>query len=90
MSKKKIGIWYNLDKKKLSDFRRKKIYISENMIFLKNLKKFGYQSNKTIIKDKKKFEKLLIYAFQRRFRPELVNGIIDRECLLISQNLIKS
>ena len=45
---------------------------------------------KKIIKDKKKFEKLLIYAFQRRFRPELINGIIDRECLLISQNLIKS
>ena len=90
LSKKKIGIWYNLDKKKLSNFRRKKIYINENMIFLKNLKKFGYQSKKKIIKDKKKFEKLLIYAFQRRFRPELVNGIIDRECLLISQNLIKS
>ena len=90
LSKKKIGIWHNLDNKKLSNFRRKKIYINENMIFLKNLKKFGYQSKKKIIKDKKKFEKLLIYAFQRRFRPELVNGIIDRECLLISQNLIKS
>jgi len=90
LSKKRIGIWHNLDKKNLSNFRRKKIYIIENMIFLKNLKKFGYQSKKKIIKDKKKFEKLLIYAFQRRFRPELVNGIIDRECLLISQNLIKS
>ncbi len=90
LSKKKIGIWYNLDKKKLSNFRRKKIYINENMIFLKNLKKFGYQSKRKVIEDKKKFEKLLIYAFQRRFRPELVNGIIDRECLLISQNLIKS
>ena len=90
MSKKKIGIWYNLDKKKISNFRRKKIYIDENMIFFKNLKKFGYQSKKKIIKNKKKFEKLLIYAFQRRFRPELINGIVDRECLLISQNLIKS
>ena len=90
MSKKKIGIWYNLDKKKLFNFRRKKINVDENMIFLKNLKKFGYQSKNKTIKDKKKFEKLLIYAFQRRFRPELVNGIIDRECLLISQNLIKS
>ena len=90
LSRKRIGIWHHLDKKKLSNFRRKKIYINENMIFLKNLKKFGYQSKKKTIKDKKKFEKLLIYAFQRRFRPELVNGIIDRECLLISQNLIKS
>jgi len=89
LSKKRIGIWHNLDKKKLSNYRGKKIYINENMIFLKNLKKFGYQPKKKTIKDKKKFEKLLIYAFQRRFRPELINGIIDRECLLISQNLIK-
>ena len=74
----------------MSNFREKKIYINENKIFLKNLKKLGYQSKKKIIKEKKKFEKLLIYAFQRRFRPELINGIIDRECLLISQNLIKS
>ena len=27
-------------------------------------------------------------AFQRRFRQELVNGKIDRECLLISKNLV--
>jgi len=88
--KKKIGIWYNLDKKKLSNFRKKTIYTNENIIFLKNLKKFGYQPKKKVTKDKKRFEKLLTYAFQRRFRPQLVNGIIDRECLLISQNLIKS
>ena len=29
----------------------------------------------------------VIKAFQRRFRPELINGKIDQECLLISQNL---
>jgi N-acetylmuramoyl-L-alanine amidase len=28
LSRKKIGIWHNLDKKKLSNFRRKKIYIN--------------------------------------------------------------
>ena len=74
----------------MSNFRRKTIYTNENITFLKNLKKFGYQPKRKVMKDKKKFEKLLIYAFQRRFRPQLVNGIIDRECLLISQNLIKS
>ena len=33
--------------------------------------------------------KLIVKAFQRRFRQDLVNGIIDKECLLISNNLIK-
>ena len=32
--------------------------------------------------------KLIIKAFQRRFRQELVNGKIDKECFLISKNLI--
>ena len=33
--------------------------------------------------------KSIIKAFQRRFRQELINGIIDKECLLISKNLIE-
>ena len=28
-------------------------------------------------------------AFQRRFRQDLVDGKIDRECLVISKNLFK-
>ena len=32
---------------------------------------------------------LLAQAFQRRFRQELINGKIDNECLLISENLVK-
>ena len=39
---------------------------------------------------KKKNIKLLTKAFQRRFRQDLVNGIIDEECLLISKNLTKN
>jgi len=31
----------------------------------------------------------LVRAFQRRFRQELVNGKIDNECLIISENLAK-
>ena len=41
-------------------------------------------------KDKNKNNKLLTSAFQRRFRQDLVNGIIDEECLLISKNLAKN
>ena len=30
-----------------------------------------------------------IKAFQRRFRPQYINGKIDLECLEIAKNLIK-
>ena len=36
-----------------------------------------------------KQKKKLITAFQRRFRPELINGKIDRECLIIAQKVSK-
>ena len=32
--------------------------------------------------------KYLTIAFQRRYRPELVNGKIDKECFLITKNLV--
>ena len=38
---------------------------------------------------KDQFLNLNTCAFQRRFRQELVNGKIDQECLIISQNLVK-
>ena len=40
--------------------------------------------------NKNKYTKLLTIAFQRRFRQEIVNGVIDQECLIISNNLIKN
>ena len=55
--------------------------------FLKNLYKIGYSKKKK--KKNKNIKKLLTKAFQRRFRQELINGIIDKECLLISKNLSK-
>ena len=56
--------------------------------FFKNLHKIGYP--KKIYLNKNKYQKLLTTSFQRRFRQELVNGIIDQESLLISKNLLKS
>jgi N-acetylmuramoyl-L-alanine amidase len=35
-------------------------------------------------------KKFITKAFQRRFRQNLVNGIPDQECFLISKNLLKS
>ena len=57
---------------------------------MENLKKFGYSSKSKIYNNKLKFKKLLIKAFQRRFRPEKIDGKIDEECLLISNKLIKT
>ncbi len=87
LSKNKIGYWHDLSDKKLLEKRNQKVDKLEKDKFIKNLYKIGYPKNITF--NKHKYLKLLIIAFQRRFRQELVNGIIDQECLIISENLIK-
>ena len=84
-----IGNWHLLSHKILIKNRGIKISAEDKKIFFNNLSKIGYsiKSSKKIKKDK--FLKLIISAFQRRFRQELINGKIDQECLLISQNLAK-
>ena len=88
LSKRKIGLWHSFNTKKLITARNKKITEIEKNNFIKNLYKIGY--SKKILKVKNKNIKLLTKAFQRRFRQELINGIIDKECLLISKNLAKN
>ena len=89
LSKNKIGIWHTLKKKELINNRNLKISKIEKSFFFNNLFKIGY-SNK-IPKNLSKMRYLtdVIKAFQRRFRQELISGKIDRECLLISKNLLK-
>ncbi len=87
LSKNKIGLWHNLNQKKLLKYRKKKIDSLNQNKFIKNLYKIGYPKN-PIIK-KTEYLKMLTKAFQRRFRQELINGLIDQECLLISKNLVK-
>ncbi len=88
LSKNKIGIWHNLNEKKLFKKRNQKINEIDKNNFIKNLYKIGYPKKKD--KNKYKYSKLLVTAFQRRFRQELINGIIDQECLFISKNLVKN
>ncbi len=85
LSKKKIGIWHNIDEKKLKKLRNKKIANSDKNRFFKFLFKIGYFT-KILRKEKKN---RLIKSFQRRFRQKLVNGKIDLECLLIAKTLSK-
>ena len=91
LSKEKIGYWHNLNQNELIKNRNLKTSSKEKNLFLTNLFKIGYQkkflynSNFNRIS----FDQIISKAFQRRFRPEIVNGKIDQECLLISQNLVK-
>ena len=85
-SKNKIGIWHDLNQNFISTKRNIKISKKNKLKFFENLFKIGYakiyntDKNKTLC---------LIKAFQRRFRQELINGVIDQECLLICNNLAK-
>ena len=67
---------------------RGKILFDENEknVFLKNLNKIGY-NNIMGFKPQKNIYYLTL-AFQRRFRQSLIDGKIDKECLLISKNLL--
>ena len=87
LSSKKIGFWHDLDTKKIFKERNINVDESSENTFLKNLFKIGYSLN---LKKKKRNLKILTIAFQRRFRQELINGIVDKECLIISNNLVKN
>jgi len=84
LAKKNIGNWHNLSRKKILKLRNLKPDKYEQNEFFNYLVKIGYFVN---VFYKKK--KLLIKAFQRRYRPELINGKLDVETLIIAQKLSK-
>ena len=88
LAKLKLALWHKLDEKKLKQHRLKKINSSDENKFFINLQKIGYTSVKFKSRDIKK--RLIVKAFQRRFRQSLVNGICDKECLILSKDLLKS
>ena len=90
LSSNKIGIWHNLNPESLIKMRRKKVKITDVKIFFKKLIRFGYPSKSKIVKNKYKYQALLVKAFQRRFRPELINGKIDEECMLILNKIAQT
>ena len=84
-----IGNWHSVSEQILNKNRRRKISLLDKKKFFNNLSKIGYSVK---IPPKLKKDKVLNFitcAFQRRFRQELINGKIDHECLIISQNLAK-
>jgi N-acetylmuramoyl-L-alanine amidase len=91
LAKNDIGFWHNLNKKLLYNNRKIKIDSSQKKKFIKNLIKIGYpiQKSKKLEPYLEKNLNLIIKAFQRRFRQDLISGTIDKECLIISHNLVK-
>ena len=89
LNKNKVSIWHKLKPKILIKSRNIKINIKDKEKFINNLFVIGYLKKfKKTPNKKKKYFKSITIAFQRRFRPELVNGKPDKECLQISKNLI--
>jgi len=88
LSQNKVGLWHLINNQELKKNRLIKISSMDKECFLNNLFKIGY-SKKTPSNFKKvKYLRFIIKAFQRRYRQSLVNGKIDRECLLISKNIL--
>ena len=86
LAKKKVGIWYDHEPNFLKRHRRIKISTKKDKKkFIENLNKIGYCVS---TKNKSSFIKT-VKAYQRHFRKELINGIVDQECFIIAQNLTK-
>jgi N-acetylmuramoyl-L-alanine amidase len=88
-SKKGIGVWHTLRKQELIKNRRLKTSKIEKKIFFNNISKIGYSKKNPKDLNTDRYLSNATKAFQRRFRQELINSKIDRECLLISENLLK-
>ena len=89
LAENKIGFWHSLSDNLLKKNRQVKVGNMDKKLFFKNLSKIGYSENFLKNYDNTYNSRLIIKAFQRRFRQELVNGLIDKECLIISNNLLK-
>ena len=85
LARSRLSQWHKLNEKKLSKKRLIKLNSYEENKFLRNLKKIGYIGISHKYPNLKK--RIIIKAFQRHFRQELINGISDQECLIISKNL---
>ena len=83
LANKRIGIWHKIKEKELKKIRNKSITKTEMLKFIRYLNKIGY-----FVKSLNKNTKFkLVKSFQRRFRQNLINGKIDRECLIIAEKL---
>ena len=81
LKKNQLGLWYKVFKFRDKEMNVKKI----NKIFFRKLHKIGYRYFN--LKKKTKNDIFVIKAFQRRFIPKKVSGLIDQKTFIISQFL---
>ena len=89
LSQNGVGLWHVVKKQDLIKNRTTKTTEIEKEFFFNNMFKIGYPKKPSKNVGKDRYLNYIIKAFQRRYRQDLIDGKIDRECLLISQNLIK-
>ena len=82
LKKNQLGLWHKSLKFKGKKFKDKKIKSK----FFKNLHKIGYRYFD--LKKRTKNDVFLIKAFQRRFTPKIVTGLINQKTFIISQFLV--
>ena len=81
LRKNKIGIWY----KDLKTFNQQAGGKKIKKLFFKNLHKLGYRYFS--LNKRSKSDIHLIKAFQRRFNPNNVTGVLDKKTFIISHFL---
>jgi len=89
LSQNRVGLWHTVKKYILLKNRTIIITKIDKEFFFKNLFKIGYSKKIPKNLNRDKYLRNITKTFQRRFRQELIDGKIDRECLLISKNLLK-
>ena len=87
LAKHRIGFWHSISLVRCKKNRGIKLNKIKENIFFNNLYTIGYFNKKLKKTSNINFKNYIVKAFQRRFRQELINGKIDKECLIISQNL---
>ncbi|MAW17699.1 MAG: hypothetical protein CMJ01_04000 [Pelagibacteraceae bacterium] len=81
LQKKKLGIWYEIEKKKNLNLNKKNL----TNLFFKNLHKIGYRYFN--LSKRRRSDKYLVKAFQRRFLQTKITGQIDYKTYIISHFL---
>ena len=90
LSQNKVGLWHTIKKQELIKNRKIKTTKIDKTLFINNLFKIGYSKKFPKNASKNRHLDYITKAFQRRYRQDVIDGKIDQECLIISQNLIKN
>ena len=77
----------NFKRNKTLKIKKFKSVDESRKYFFNNLKNIGYRY--FYLKKKSSKDKKVVIAFQRRFRPRKIDGVIDQDCIKISDQVLK-